>query len=129
MRNIVIIPARGGSKRLPQKNTMILGGIPLLVHSIAYAKKNRAIVDEIYVSTDDSMIKKNSFGARSSGNRSATKYFRDLEPTVTAFLQHVLQSIENNVANIMRRTKTHKDTDNFLFCHGRAHAPVKHPSD
>jgi N-acylneuraminate cytidylyltransferase len=42
------------------KNTMILGGIPLLVHSIAYAKKNRAIVDEIYVSTDDSMIKKNS---------------------------------------------------------------------
>ena len=58
MKNIVIIPARGGSKRLPNKNITLLGGIPLLVHAIAYAKKNQNIVDEIYVSTDDPLIKK-----------------------------------------------------------------------
>jgi CMP-N-acetylneuraminic acid synthetase len=100
MRNIVIIPARGGSKRLPHKNTMILGGIPLLVHSIAYAKKNRAIVDEIYVSTDDSMIKKIALEQGVQVIDRPQNISGDLEPTVTA-LQHVLQSIENNVANII----------------------------
>ena len=34
---LAVIPARGGSKRLPGKNTRLLGGEPLLVHSIKFA--------------------------------------------------------------------------------------------
>ena len=58
MKTIAIIPARGGSKRLPQKNIKLLGGIPLLAHSILYARANNKIIDEVYVSTDDENIKK-----------------------------------------------------------------------
>ncbi|MGV4478988.1 cytidylyltransferase domain-containing protein [Ornithobacterium rhinotracheale] len=56
MKNIVIIPARGGSKRLPEKNIKILGDKPLLTHSIDYAK-TFDFIDEIVVSTDCSKIK------------------------------------------------------------------------
>ena len=55
MKTIAIIPARGGSKRLPNKNTLLLGGIPLLAHSINFAKENH--IDKIVVSTDDALIK------------------------------------------------------------------------
>jgi CMP-N-acetylneuraminic acid synthetase len=52
---IAIIPARAGSKRLPGKNLLPLGGKPLIVHSIEYAKNNINI-DEVYVSTDSNEI-------------------------------------------------------------------------
>jgi N-acylneuraminate cytidylyltransferase len=55
MKTIAIIPARGGSKRLPNKNTMLLGGLPLISHSINFAKENH--IDKIVVSTDDAFIK------------------------------------------------------------------------
>lgn len=100
MKNIVIIPARGGSKRLPNKNTMLLGGIPLLLHSIAYAKRNQAIVDEIYVSTDDSLIKKIALEQGVQVIDRPENIAGDLEPTITA-LQHVLQSIEKKVDNVI----------------------------
>lgn len=65
-KNIVIIPVRGGSKRLPRKNIRLLHGIPLLAHSILFAKLYPEIIDEIYVSTDDADIKEVAleFGAK-----------------------------------------------------------------
>jgi CMP-N-acetylneuraminic acid synthetase len=57
MKNIALIPARGGSKRLIGKNTQILGGIPLLAHSILYAQQFPDLLDGIFVSTDDAEIK------------------------------------------------------------------------
>jgi N-acylneuraminate cytidylyltransferase len=35
---LALIPARGGSKGIPRKNTMMLGGKPLIAHSILQAK-------------------------------------------------------------------------------------------
>jgi CMP-N,N'-diacetyllegionaminic acid synthase len=55
MKILVLILARGGSKRLPGKNIRLLGGRPLIVWSIDVAKKIPEICD-ILVSTDDSMI-------------------------------------------------------------------------
>lgn len=55
MRYIAIIPARGGSKRLPGKNIMTLGNKPLIAHSIEYAKENH-LLSEVYVSTDCEQI-------------------------------------------------------------------------
>lgn len=48
--------ARGGSKGLPRKNVLPLGGIPLVAHSIEVAKQLEG-VDRIFVSTDDDEIK------------------------------------------------------------------------
>ncbi|MEN2415059.1 acylneuraminate cytidylyltransferase family protein [Flavobacterium mesophilum] len=100
MKTIVIIPARGGSKRLPQKNILSLGGIPLIAHSILYAKANNAIIDDIYVSTDDAEIKKVAleFGAKVIDR--PLDISGDLEPTVSA-LKNVLEQIEDKVENIV----------------------------
>ena len=53
---ITIIPARGGSKRFPGKNTHLLNGSPLICHSIDYSLKNSR-VNGTYVSTDAEDIK------------------------------------------------------------------------
>jgi CMP-N,N'-diacetyllegionaminic acid synthase len=55
MRILVLIPARGGSKRLPDKNIRLLGGSPLIVWSINVAKNIPEICDTL-VSTDSHEI-------------------------------------------------------------------------
>jgi len=50
--NICIIPARGGSKRIPRKNIKLFLGKPIIAYSIEAALKSE-IFDEIMVSTDD----------------------------------------------------------------------------
>lgn len=54
-RVIAIIPARGGSKRLPRKNVLPLAGKPLIMWSIEAALASKYI-DKIIVSTDDTEI-------------------------------------------------------------------------
>lgn len=54
---IAVIPARGGSKRLPNKNILPLQGKPLIAWSID-AAKNSGVFDEIMVTTDSEEIKK-----------------------------------------------------------------------
>ena len=55
--NICIIPARGGSKRIPKKNIKLFHGKPLIAYSIENAKKAK-IFDTIVVSTDSEEIAK-----------------------------------------------------------------------
>jgi CMP-N-acetylneuraminic acid synthetase len=50
-----VIPARGGSARLPGKNLVALGGRPLVAHSIAFALGHPA-VRSVYVSTESDEI-------------------------------------------------------------------------
>lgn len=61
-RILAIIPARGGSKRLPGKNTKLLAGKPLIAWSIEAASKSRYI-DRVIVSTDCDDIKKAALAA------------------------------------------------------------------
>ena len=55
MRKIAIIPARGGSKRIPRKNIKDFLGKPIIAYSIEAARKS-GLFDDIIVSTDDSEI-------------------------------------------------------------------------
>jgi len=52
MTNIAIIPARGGSKRIPRKNIKDFFGKPIIAYSIE-AALNSGVFDEVMVSTDD----------------------------------------------------------------------------
>lgn len=54
-RNICIIPARGGSKRIPRKNIKNFLGKPIITYSIEQALKS-GLFEEVMVSTDDSEI-------------------------------------------------------------------------
>jgi len=49
---IAVIPARGGSKRLPKKNILSFAGSPLICHTIALAR-SLPVIDRVCVSTDD----------------------------------------------------------------------------
>lgn len=74
MPNLCIIPARGGSKRIPRKNIKDFLGKPIIAYSIETALKS-GLFDEVMVSTDDEEIAEIAmrFGAivpflRSDGN-------------------------------------------------------------
>ena len=61
---IAIIPARGGSKRIPKKNIKSFLGKPLIAYSIEVALRSK-LFDKVIVSTDDEEIAKvaRKFGA------------------------------------------------------------------
>ena len=72
MGNICIIPARGGSKRIPRKNIKEFIGKPIIAYSIK-AALDSGLFDEVMVSTDDSEIAEiaKKFGANVPFIRSA----------------------------------------------------------
>lgn len=54
MRLLVVIPARGGSKRIPRKNVRLLCGKPLILYSVENARRLGEVYDlDLVVSTDD----------------------------------------------------------------------------
>ena len=52
---VAVIPARGGSKRIPDKNIRAFAGIPIIAHSIA-AARDSGCFDRVVVSTDSDKI-------------------------------------------------------------------------
>ena len=52
---VAIIPARGGSKRIPRKNVRPFAGKPMIAHSLGCAASS-GVFDRIVVSTDDPQI-------------------------------------------------------------------------
>jgi len=54
-KKVCIIPARGGSKRLPRKNVLPLAGKPLLAYTIEMAL-NSQLFDDVFVSSEDEEI-------------------------------------------------------------------------
>lgn len=52
---VAIVPARGGSERIQQKNLQPLGGFPLLTHTVVQALETPGL-DHVVVSTDDDQI-------------------------------------------------------------------------
>lgn len=98
-KNIVIIPARGGSKRLPGKNIKLLNKIPLIAHSILYAKKH-LLVNDIIVSTDDTTIKKIALKYGAEVIDRPKELSTDVSTTVSA-MRHVLESKQEEYDNVI----------------------------
>ena len=90
---LAIIPARGGSKRLPGKNIKLLNGKPMIAHAILAAKKSK-YVDRVIVSTDDQAIVKvaKKYGAEVPFIRPA-ELASDTAGTLPV-LQHAVAHIE-----------------------------------
>lgn len=55
MRVLGMIPARGGSRRLPGKNLALLAGRPLIAHTCAAARSS-GVLTRVYVNTDSAAI-------------------------------------------------------------------------
>lgn len=115
MKNIAIIPARGGSKRLPNKNILLLDGIPLIAHSIMYAQQNANLIDAIFVSTDDEKIKEIALKYGAQVIERPKELSGDLEPTVSA-LKHCLESINDaSIENVILLQPTNPLRPENLF--------------
>lgn len=56
MKTLYLVPARGGSKGVPGKNIRLLGGIPLIGHSIRQALKVADRPEDVVVTTDSREI-------------------------------------------------------------------------
>ncbi len=56
MKILGIIPARGGSKGIPNKNRKLLGGIPLLHYTTTAAKGAKMLDEVVFTSEDDTLI-------------------------------------------------------------------------
>jgi len=100
---IALIPARGGSKRIPQKNLRLFAGQPLFTHALRAAQASN-VFDEIYVSSDSEAI---LVAAKDHG---ATPVQRGPE------LSSDFAGIEEVVTNFITTVKPKSDADDSLCC-------------
>jgi N-acylneuraminate cytidylyltransferase len=94
MKNLAIIPARGGSKRIPKKNIKDFLGKPIIAYSIETALHS-GLFEEVMVSTDDEEIAETAiqYGAKIPFMRSE-KTANDFASTV-----EVLKEVEEEYRN------------------------------
>lgn len=113
---IAIIPARGGSKRIPRKNLLPIAGLPMVAHSILHARRSQ-LVSAVYVSTDDEEI---ASVARAYGAEVIWRppEIADDQATSESALIHVLDER-------VRRGLVDPDLLVFLQCT----SPVRRPDD
>ena len=89
---VAIIPARGGSKRLLRKNIFSVFGKPMIYWVIKACQKSKKI-DEVYVSTEDSEIKKIALGYGVKVIDRLSKLADDYVPKMEA-IKHGVKVIE-----------------------------------
>lgn len=90
---LAIIPARGGSKGLPDKNIRLLAGHPLIAYSIK-AALDCPVISRVIVSTDSGRIAEiaKSYGAEVPFMR-PTEYAQDMSTDLEVF-RHALEWLE-----------------------------------
>jgi pseudaminic acid cytidylyltransferase len=93
--NIAIIPARGGSKRIPRKNIKEFAGLPIIAHSIKAALEC-SLFDKVIVSTDDEEIASvaQKFGADVPFIRPSN--LSDDHTATIPVIAHAIQTLQNN---------------------------------
>ncbi len=96
---IAVIPARGGSKRIPRKNVRDFCGKPLIAYSILAAKDSN-LFDCVIVSTDDEQIREiaNHYGAETPFVR-PPELANDYATTVPV-INHALLWVQENIGKV-----------------------------
>lgn len=116
MNILAIIPARGGSKRIPNKNYIYVAGQPLIVHSLLHALNSKK-VNEVIVSTDSANIEKIVKPLGVTIIKRPKKLAADKATSESALL-HVLE---------VRNKQGLKDPDLVVFL--QCTSPVRDPKD
>ena len=93
--NIAIIPARGGSKRIPGKNIRLFAGKPLISYSIEAAQQS-GLFDKILISTDSEAVAEvaQQYGAEVPFMRPASLSddFTGTRPVTNHAIEYALQT-------------------------------------
>jgi pseudaminic acid cytidylyltransferase len=94
---IAIIPARGGSKRIPRKNILPFFGRPMLAWPISAARES-GLFDKVVVSTDDDEIAEIAAGAGAEVPfRRPPELADDFAPT-RAVINHAIRCVEQTTS-------------------------------
>ena len=104
---IAIIPARGGSRGIPNKNIIDLGGFPLIAYSIVVAKKAGL---ETFVSTDSEKIAEISKQYGAKVIKRPQEFATDSSPDID-FVKHALNFIEADYLVHLRPTTPFRDPE------------------
>jgi N-acylneuraminate cytidylyltransferase len=114
MKSIALIPARSGSKRVPNKNIKPLAGHPLMAYTIAAAKQSR-VFDAVVVSTDSSeyVLKAVEYGAGYSLRPKALA--TDASPDIK-WVKHIPSWLDDfDVFSILRPTSPFRTADTIML--------------
>ena len=97
--NICVIPARGGSKRIPRKNIKKFNGKPIIAYSIEAALKSNCF-DQVIVSTDDDEIAEvaKKYGAQVPFLR-PDELSNDYAGTIPV-IKHAIEWMEDNKSSV-----------------------------
>ncbi len=137
MKIVAVIPARGGSGRIPNKNIRIFQGKPLIAWASLNAKK-RKLLDRIIVSTNDPGIAKiaKKYGAEVPFLRPAELSTSTIgvEPTLKHAYQWLLKNEgykADGIALLMAtnplRQAFHIDEAAKIFSKNKRYKPKKNP--
>jgi CMP-N,N'-diacetyllegionaminic acid synthase len=124
---IAIIPARGGSKGIKHKNLRLLGGKPLIVHTIDAALGARSIA-RVVVSTDSDTIARTAESAGAEVLRRPAALASDTA-TTAAVIRHALETLDPPLPDIVvvlqptSPLRTSADIDGAVSLLGSSGAP------
>ena len=126
---LAVIPARGGSKRLPRKNVLDLSGKPLIAWTIEAAQKSKYI-DNVIVSSDDDEILEISKKSEVDIIKRPDILASDTATTFDA-IKHTIESVEKKYDYIVLlqptsplRTEKHIDEAIALLQKNNANAVI-----
>src|SRR5690554_3022196 len=117
MKVLAVIPARGGSKGVPDKNIKLLGGIPLIAHAIECAKQSDKVT-KVVVSTDSDKIADIAVSFGSEVILRPLELANDTANVVLA-VEHVLSQLKEkfDIIILLQPTsplRSSKDIDNII---------------
>ena len=92
--NLAIIPARGGSKRIPRKNVKDFCGYPIIKYPIQEAKKSN-LFDKIIVSTNDEEIAEIAKGYSAETPFLRPKELSDDYSSTVSVVVHAIKFLKN----------------------------------
>jgi N-acylneuraminate cytidylyltransferase len=121
MKNIAIIPARGGSKRIPNKNIKDFLGKPILAYSIETALES-GLFDEVMVSTDSKEIAEvaQKYGAKVPffrTDKTADDFATTAEVLTEVIMRYELKGITIENACCVYPTAVLLSTEQLILAH------------
>lgn len=96
-RPVAVIPARGGSKRIPRKNIRAFGGRPMIAHSIERALEC-GLFDRVIVSTDDADVRAVALSCGAEVPFLRPAHLADDHTGTTAVMSHAVKWLEEDGA-------------------------------
>ena len=109
---IAIIPARGGSKRLPGKNIRILNGLPLIEHTIR-AAQDCTLIDKIIVSTDSNEIADVAVSSGAEVDMRSEKLSSDMAATIDVLKELLERQNKYDVCVTLQPTSPLRSIDDI----------------